>query len=413
MPGKNPQNTSDTPKFVAEHCRPASDEPRPSKRRRVAPVRYHGLLMYDKRLRDILPQPAPALLPPSTPSSSNPEPPPVSAAQPTPIPPATPPGLGTLDPPTPYADSSTDTTHNVFGMFRRYYGQKLPTHDPEREAGLASLSNISSPPRVTETQEPSKMSDFHPYPNQSSFLLADWYWNHGLQKSHESFKKLLSIVGNIDFSARDVRETNWNQINRQLAVNDWDEGAWVDEDAGWQRSAISIRVPFHRFLDYPGVQNYTIPNFYRRSLTSVIRERIKKDAENNCHFHFEPYELLWKPNISSNACGLPLGTESSDSATIRLHGELYTSPPFISAHRELQNMVGEPNCNLPRVVVGLMFWSDATFLTTYGNAKLWPLYMAFGNDSKYQRCKPSSNLYEHVAYFEEVRRPSCINNFSN
>jgi hypothetical protein len=108
---------------------------------------------------------------------------------------------------------------------------------------------------------------------------------------------------------------------------------------------------------------------------------------------------------------LMLGTESSDSATIHLHGELYTSPPFISAHRELQNMVGEPNCNLPRVVVGLMFWSDATFLTTYGNAKLWPLYMAFGNDSKYQRCKPSSNLYEHVAYFEEVRCPAASTTF--
>jgi hypothetical protein len=272
VPGKNPQNTSDTPKFVAEHCPLASDEPRLSKRRRVAPAQYHGLLMYDRRLQDILPEPAPALLPPSTPSSSNPEPLPVSAAQPTPIAPVTPPGLGTLDTPTPCTDSSTDTMHNVFGMFQRYYGQKLPAHDPGREASLASLSNIPSPPRVPETQEPSKMSDFHPYPNQSSFLLADWYWNHGLQKSHESFKKLLSIVGNIDFLAQDVHETNWNQINCQLAINDWDEGAWVDEDVGWQRSAISIRVPFHCFLDYPGVQNYTIPNFYHRSLTSVIWE---------------------------------------------------------------------------------------------------------------------------------------------
>ena len=401
---KNPQDTDATLNFVVGHCRVTSDEPRPSKRCRVAPVRYHGLLMYDKRLRDILPEPAPALSPPPS-LSSNPESPLVSttSSQSTPTVPATrPSALETLHSPISNIDSSIDTVHNVFGIFRRYHGQKLPTHDPEREVSLALLSNIPSPPSVPETQEPSKISDFHPYLNQSSFLLADWYWNHGVQKSQESFKKLLDIVGSIDFSARDIRETNWRQINRQLAVNDWDEGAWVDEDASWQRSAISIRVPFHRFLDCPGVQDYTIPHFYYRSLTSVIRERIKKDAENNCHFHFEPYELLWKPNTNSNAYGLQLGTESLDNATVRLHGELYTSPAFISAHRELQNITGEPNCNLPRVVVGLMFWSDGTLLTTYGNAKLWPLYMAFGNDSKYQRCKPSSNLYEHVAYFEQV-----------
>jgi hypothetical protein len=50
-----------------------------------------------------------------------------------------------------------------------------------------------------------------------------------------------------------------------------------------------------------------------------------------------------------------------------------------------------------------MFWSDATHLTNFRNAKLWPLYMFFGNESKYRRCKLSCNACEHVAYFETVR----------
>jgi hypothetical protein len=49
-----------------------------------------------------------------------------------------------------------------------------------------------------------------------------------------------------------------------------------------------------------------------------------------------------------------------------------------------------------------MFWSDATHLTAFGNAKLWPCYMFFGNESKYRRCKPSCNLCSHVAYFQTV-----------
>lgn len=55
-----------------------------------------------------------------------------------------------------------------------------------------------------------------------------------------------------------------------------------------------------------------------------------------------------------------------------------------------------------------MFWSDTTQLTSFGNAKLWPTYMYFGNESKYRHCKPSLNLSNHVAYFEMV----CLSMFT-
>lgn len=135
-------------------------------------------------------------------------------------------------------------------------------------------------------------------------------------------------------------------------------------------------------------------DFYHRSLVSIMQECIRNDARDNTHFHFEPFELLWLPGSQDGV---------TEPVPIRLQGELYTSPAFLTAHQELQSATGEPGCLLPRVVVGLMFWSDATHLTNFGNAKLWPLYMLFGNDSKYQRCKPSNNMCEHVAYFEQVR----------
>jgi hypothetical protein len=86
----------------------------------------------------------------------------------------------------------------------------------------------------------------------------------------------------------------------------------------------------------------------------------------------------------------------------RLYGELYTSPAFNTAHQELLASPGEPGCNLPRAIVALMFWSDATRLSTFTNTKLWPVYMFFGNESKYRRCTPSFKLCEHIAYFETV-----------
>lgn len=337
--------------------------------------------MHDKKLKhiihepvphvDVLPEPAPAIPPIQVLAL------PVRNSQ----------GLSTTL--TPSASGTIDTPMNTFGVFRRYHGNKLPTHDPERDSNLFTLSNIHA---ITPT--PQVFEDpYYPYPNKSSFLLGDWYWNGGSQKSQINFKSLVDLLGSQDFSVDDIKRTHWHQINDQLAINDWDDGEWQDEDAGWRRSPITIQVPFHHLTDNPGVRDFTVDGLYHRSLVSIIEERIRNDARNNTHFHFEPFELLWRSGNSFDPRSPP----------IRLQGELYTSPAFLDAHNKLRSAVGEPGCLLPRVVVGLMFWSDATHLTNFGHAKLWPLYMLFGNDSKYQRCKPSLNLCEHVAYFEHVR----------
>jgi hypothetical protein len=126
---------------------------------------------------------------------------------------------------------------------------------------------------------------------------------------------------------------------------------------------------------------------YHRSLVAVLREKLA-NVQDSKLFHCEPYELHWTPPH--------LDVE------VAIYGDLYTSPAFHEAHREVQNLPAEPGCDLPRVVAGPMFWSDATQLTSFGNAKLWPTYMYFGNESKYRRCKPSCHLSNHVANFETV-----------
>ncbi|KAH7904490.1 hypothetical protein BJ138DRAFT_1019091 [Hygrophoropsis aurantiaca] len=74
----------------------------------------------------------------------------------------------------------------------------------------------------------------------------------------------------------------------------------------------------------------------------------------------------------------------------------------MDAHKEVQGLPNEPGCDRPKVVVALQFWSDSTHLTSFGNAKLWPLYLWFGNESKYRRCKPSCHLCNHIAYFQPL-----------
>ena len=353
-------------------------EDRPAKRRRVLPSRLRNadFTMHDKTLRDVLPQPLPPQPPLSLPSVNVP-----SAALNT---------LGISESDSPIRSNRIlDTKRNTFGLFRRYYASDFPSHDAEANTNLSMLSNIR-PFMKTKPQSqvtPNSRDLYDPYPNKNSFLLGEWYWAQGTQKSLESFQKLLEIIGSEAFSPADVRHTNWRKIDNQLAINEWDQEEWLDDDAGWCKSSIKIQVPFHRLAEMPGPREYVVLDFYHRSLVSVIKDKISNEKDMP-YFHYDPHELYWQyPGAAQPIC---------------LYGELYTSSAFNAAHQDLQNMPGEPGCGLPRVIVALMFSSDGTHLTTFGHAKLWPLYMFFGNESKYRRCAPGFNLCEHVAYFEEV-----------
>jgi hypothetical protein len=351
-----------------------------------------------KRFRDIIPQPL-SLLPPTVNLASTA---PSILPSPTPVPNICSPESSSLGS---RICRVFQTPRNIFGLFRRYSSENLPSHDPEERVHLHDLSDDSvavvdgtsaqSQNIPTSSNINSAPNPFRPYPNKNSFLLGDWYWNRGLQKSTDSFKSLLHIVADEQFRPEDVRHTQWGKINAQLAKTDFDgDGAtdgegleWLDEDAGWMRTPINISVPFHRRAKKPGPQTYVVGDLYHRSLVAVIREKLAQPQDDQL-FHYDPFELFWKsPNSSAN---------------LRVHGELYTSPAFLDAHRELQDSPREPGCDLPKVIVAMMFSSDATQLTAFGNAKLWPCYLYFGNESKYRRCKPTNHLCNHVAYFQAV-----------
>ncbi|KAF7346657.1 hypothetical protein MSAN_01803300 [Mycena sanguinolenta] len=56
-----------------------------------------------------------------------------------------------------------------------------------------------------------------------------------------------------------------------------------------------------------------------------------------------------------------------------------------------------------------MFWSDSTHLATFCNASRWPLYLFFGNLSKWVRAKPRSSACHHLAYIPKL--PDEFHNF--
>ncbi len=53
-------------------------------------------------------------------------------------------------------------------------------------------------------------------------------------------------------------------------------------------------------------------------------------------------------------------------------------------------------------ILPLLLWSDETCLSQFGSAKLWPIYLYFGNLSKYVRGRPTEFAAHHVAYIPNV-----------
>ena len=282
------------------------------------------------------------------------------------------------------------TPRNKFGLFRQYHAVDFPSHDPEAEAQLSDIPDPATNDLENSCSGGSE-SLFKPYPNKNAFLLGEWYWNGGTQKTKESFKKLMDIICDKSFNPADIEGISWDALNSSLGMSsDSSESLWFDEpDAGWIQTAISLPVPFHQNTPVPGSIQYTLPPFRHRSIVSVLREKMANPHDFK-HFHLEPYELRWKRR------------DMPETESTRVYGEAYTSPAFLKAHEELQEADGEPGCSLPRVLIGLMFGSDSTHLTSFGTAALWPCYMYFANESKYRRCKPTCKLCNHIAFFRKV-----------
>jgi hypothetical protein len=78
---------------------------------------------------------------------------------------------------------------NIFGLFQQYHAMSFPAHDPDAEIDPTNLSEV--PSDHDDEVGPIPASLFQPYPNHNAFLLGEWYWNDGAQKTKEGFKKLI------------------------------------------------------------------------------------------------------------------------------------------------------------------------------------------------------------------------------
>lgn len=222
--------------------------------------------------------------------------------------------------------------------------------------------------------------------SRSAALVMQWFWERQGKSIDDCDTLVHDVILNDQLDLEDLKHFS---ARRETALMD---KALSRNPDRWQESSVVIDVPDGRShrgaAGQTQVPQFVVPGLMHRSITNIIRTTWS--SPESADFQYVPYRQFWS--------AAPSGVDE------RVYGELYTSDAFNEAHEELQRQPPEPGCSLERVVCALMAFSDSTHLANFGDASLWPLYLYFGNQSKYRRLKPSSGSCHHTAYIPKVCR---------
>jgi hypothetical protein len=277
------------------------------------------------------------------------------------------------------------TATNSFGLLREYLYQ--PSFDPDSFVPDKDLHQVGG-------ADPVPMPSPPPAPvhrNESVEMIMNWKDSGAPTKSDAEVNRLVKdVLLDPKFKLEDLRGFSVARENQQSDAAE-KNSPFLDS---FQTADINIEVPSGVKGVPPGT--FTIPGLLYRKLTAIIRAAFSSPLAS--HFHFSPFKLFHKS---------PSGEEE------RVFSELYNSDVFIEEHDNVQRAPlppNEPDCKREKVVAALMFWSDSTHLANFGTAKLWPIYLLFGNVSKYIRGQPNSGACQHVAYIPSL--PDSFQDFA-
>ncbi|KAG2097224.1 uncharacterized protein F5147DRAFT_583689 [Suillus discolor] len=296
-----------------------------------------------------------------------------------------------------YVFDSFRTSLNQFGIGREY--RHRPSYDPDAFISVEQLSNITSNLPSLDEQDSTDHSRIPEVPSQSPpwpwrsmsiWRLMSWKMtsNSGLTSESQLTRLVREVLKAKDFSLDDVPD----DFNAHTEMTRFDVSeATLDANGifqrdSWRESVAEILVPTRERNTAGNGQLFTVPGFHYRPLVAVIRAAFSEASSR--WFHLTPFKRFWKSPLT--------GREQ------RLYDELYTSDAWNKAHDELQKQKRDDGCQLERVIAGLMFWSNATHLAQFGNASAWPVYLFFGNQSKYVRACPTTNACHPIAFIPSV-----------
>ena len=277
------------------------------------------------------------------------------------------------------------TATNSFGLLREYLYR--PSFDPDSFVSNKDLHQAGGPSPVP--MPPPSPTPVHR--NESVEMLMNWKDSGAPTKSDTEVNRLVKdVLLDPEFKLEDLQGFSVARENQQSDAAE-KKSPFLDS---FHTADINVEIPSGVKGVPPGT--FSVPGLLYRKLTTVIQATFSSPLAS--HFHFSPFKLFHRS---------PSGEEA------RVFSEIYNSDVYIEEHDNVQRAPlppDEPDCKLEKVVAALMFWSDSTHLANFGTAKLWPIYLLFGNVSKYIRGQPNSGACQHIAYIPSL--PDSFQDFA-
>ncbi|CDO74660.1 hypothetical protein BN946_scf184832.g4 [Trametes cinnabarina] len=341
----------------------------------------------------------------------------------------------------------------------------LSTHSGEEEVHLPAHKTISWLSRHARDQEDEGGNDSEerdalgPFDNPSQFRLFDWHYNASLTKSKDDFDDLLDVLRSDGFSVEDLDGFSAQVGQDRMDAYVHPSGVFSEAD-GWFNASVEIPLPKPR-TRHPSeavAPHFTVGGIHHRRLTDLIRAAAE-DTRFAEEYHWIPHMYFWQPSPDAPGSGQPSpdapGSARDDSpppgspglspspqpspspspspsrapredgspfppdnappepskGPIRIFTDVYNSDAALQEFETIRTRPRNPTDgpDVEYVMAPLLLWSDATHLTSFGSASLWPIYLYFGALSKYVRGMPTEFTAHHIAYIPSL--PDDIQDF--
>jgi hypothetical protein len=284
-----------------------------------------------------------------------------------------------------YMRDRLQTVPNIFGVWREYFYR--PSYNPEsavrtEDLRLANYTTIDTEDGESEESEEPELSV---HANKTTQLIMEWVNTGAPTKSNAEVNRLVhEYICHSDFKPEDLQSFDANRENRRIDALDTSRESPLPDS--FQTTSVNIEVPTGIKDASPHI--FPVPGLFYRPLTASICAAFSSPIAS--HFHYSPFKQF--------------RTSPTTREPERIFSEMYDSDAFIEEHDKIRRSapIDDPGCKCEKAVAAVMFWSDSTHLVNFGTAKLWPVYMLFGNLSKYIRGQPTSGACQHVAYIPSL-----------
>ncbi len=293
-----------------------------------------------------------------------------------------------------------DFAPNGFGVFHRYYS--VPSKDPEADitieqrcdapglktssssgpqerrsirwlarAFTSALEEADDDPEWEDDPEGITAEDIGPFANCSQFRLTDWWYGHSGTKSMVDYDDLLGVLASDGFELSHLKGFSAAKAEKCLDNCEDTDGIFSVHD-GWHNSSVFVPLPKTHSKHKKEAQapQLRVDGVYHRNFLSMI-EGVVSDAStpyaNN--IHWLPHELWWYPaDIPESSERTP--TPKPPPEPIRVYTDCYNSSAMLEEDAQLRQQPRNPD-DSPDVdycVLPILIWSDATQLSSFGNA---------------------------------------------